>query len=140
EAVLNQLQNEDDKKWDLGWVFTVIAGVLNIMVIYDALAGPAFATAASESRASEGRHGNAAVSANPLVTRYAARYRSLLLASADPDRRNQPGVQRHALRWLETHCARSRPLGPPSNRLPICHSGGPVRGRDVPLRLVSGER
>jgi hypothetical protein len=27
---------------DLGWVYTVIAGVLNIMVIYDAFAGPAF--------------------------------------------------------------------------------------------------
>lgn len=39
---LNQLQTDGDKTWDLGWVFTVIAGVLNIMVIYDALAGPAF--------------------------------------------------------------------------------------------------
>ena len=39
---LNELQVEGDKTWDLGWVFTVIAGVLNIMVIYDALAGPAF--------------------------------------------------------------------------------------------------
>ena len=27
---------------ELGWVYTVIAGVLNIMVIYDAFAGPAF--------------------------------------------------------------------------------------------------
>lgn len=39
---LNELQREGDKTWDLGWVFTVVAGVLNIMVIYDALAGPAF--------------------------------------------------------------------------------------------------
>lgn len=39
---LNELQNAGDKSWDLGWVFTVIAGALNIMVIYDALAGPAF--------------------------------------------------------------------------------------------------
>jgi uncharacterized protein DUF6677 len=39
---LNEMQTEGDKTWDLGWVFTVIAGVLNIMVIYDALAGPAF--------------------------------------------------------------------------------------------------
>jgi hypothetical protein len=65
ETVLNQLQNESDKTWDLGWVFTVIAGVLNIMVIYDALAGPAFTPAGTESRASEVRHGNAAVAANP---------------------------------------------------------------------------
>jgi hypothetical protein len=28
---------------DLGWVYTVIAGVLNLLVIYDAFAGPAFA-------------------------------------------------------------------------------------------------
>jgi hypothetical protein len=32
--------NASDKRLELGWVFTVIAGVLNIMVIYDALAGP----------------------------------------------------------------------------------------------------
>jgi hypothetical protein len=28
------------KRWDIGWVYTVIAGVLNILVIYDAWAGP----------------------------------------------------------------------------------------------------
>lgn len=39
---LNDLQRSGDKNWDLGWVYTVIAGVLNILVIYDALAGPAF--------------------------------------------------------------------------------------------------
>lgn len=42
EETLNTLQREGDKRWDLGWVYTVIAGVLNILVIYDALAGPAF--------------------------------------------------------------------------------------------------
>src|SRR5579864_676180 len=42
ENVLNDLQRNGDKRWDLGWVYTVIAGVLNILVIYDALAGPAF--------------------------------------------------------------------------------------------------
>jgi TM2 domain-containing membrane protein YozV len=42
DTVLNELQTNGDKTWDLGWVYTVIAGVLNIMVIYDALAGPAF--------------------------------------------------------------------------------------------------
>ena len=40
ETELNRLQRDGDKRWDLGWVFTVIAGVLNILVIYDALAGP----------------------------------------------------------------------------------------------------
>lgn len=45
---LNELQTAGDKTWDLGWVFTVIAGVLNIMVIYDALAGPAFVVADPE--------------------------------------------------------------------------------------------
>ncbi len=43
EPTLNELQTNGDKTWDLGWVYTVIAGVLNILVIYDALAGPAFA-------------------------------------------------------------------------------------------------
>jgi len=38
---LNRLQRNGDKQWDLGWVYTVIAGVLNILVIYDAVAGPA---------------------------------------------------------------------------------------------------
>jgi hypothetical protein len=38
---LNELQVEGDKTWDLAWVYTVIAGVLNIFVIYDAVAGPA---------------------------------------------------------------------------------------------------
>ena len=40
----NMVFNAGDKRLDLAWVFTVIAGVLNIMVIYDALAGPAFAS------------------------------------------------------------------------------------------------
>jgi TM2 domain-containing membrane protein YozV len=42
ESELNALQRDGDKRWDLGWVYTVIAGVLNVLVIYDALAGPAF--------------------------------------------------------------------------------------------------
>ncbi|MBI1914307.1 MAG: hypothetical protein HYS12_06155 [Planctomycetes bacterium] len=45
---LNELQREGDKRWDLGWVFTVIAGVLNVMIIYDALAGPAFVVTGPE--------------------------------------------------------------------------------------------
>ena len=65
EPVVNQIQNEDDKKWDLGWVFTVVAGVLNIMVIYDALAGPAFGLVNAPGRATETRHANVAVTANP---------------------------------------------------------------------------
>ena len=39
---INELQRDTDKTWDLGWVYTIIAGVLNVLVIYDALAGPAF--------------------------------------------------------------------------------------------------
>jgi len=41
ESDLNKYQREGDKRWDLGWVYTVIAGALNVLVIYDALAGPA---------------------------------------------------------------------------------------------------
>jgi TM2 domain-containing membrane protein YozV len=43
ESKLNELQANGDKSWDMGWVYTVIAGVLNVLVIYDALAGAAFA-------------------------------------------------------------------------------------------------
>ncbi len=42
EEALNALNTSRGKELELGWVYTVIAGVLNIMVIYDALAGPAF--------------------------------------------------------------------------------------------------
>ena len=42
ESELNDLQRNSSKRWDLGWVYTVIAGVLNLLVIYDALAGPMF--------------------------------------------------------------------------------------------------
>lgn len=42
ESELNDLQRNGNKRWDLGWVYTVIAGVLNLLVIYDALAGPMF--------------------------------------------------------------------------------------------------
>ena len=62
EGELNDLQRDSDKRWDLGWVYTVIAGVLNIMVIYDALAGPAFSMATAPARESEVRQ-NAIVSA-----------------------------------------------------------------------------
>jgi hypothetical protein len=47
QEALNALNTSRDKLVDLGWVYTVIAGVLNIMVIYDALAGPAFLAAAT---------------------------------------------------------------------------------------------
>lgn len=39
---VNLLTNAGDKRLELAWVYTVIAGVLNILVIYDAVAGPAF--------------------------------------------------------------------------------------------------
>lgn len=42
EEELNERQRNGSKRWDLGWVYTVIAGVLNLLVIYDALAGPMF--------------------------------------------------------------------------------------------------
>jgi hypothetical protein len=43
ETELNDLLRNSDKLPDLGWTYTVIAGMLNLLVIYDALAGPAFA-------------------------------------------------------------------------------------------------
>ena len=46
---LNAVQNAGDKRLELAWVYTVIAGVLNIMVIYDAVAGAAYLSNDSES-------------------------------------------------------------------------------------------
>lgn len=46
---VNALHNAGDKRLELAWVYTVIAGVLNILVIYDAVAGPAFGLAVQES-------------------------------------------------------------------------------------------
>jgi hypothetical protein len=42
DAELNTLLTASDKTPDLAWIYTVIAGVLNVLVIYDAFAGPAF--------------------------------------------------------------------------------------------------
>jgi hypothetical protein len=61
ETALDELERNSDKTRDLGWVFTVIAGVLNILVIYDAVAGPAFRAAVAPSKEFEAK--NAAVSA-----------------------------------------------------------------------------
>lgn len=48
ELVLNQeLTDAPYKIPDLGLIYTVIAGVLNILVIYDAFAGPAYSAAAA---------------------------------------------------------------------------------------------
>jgi hypothetical protein len=41
EDEINRFWVSSDKTPDLGWIYTVIAGVLNILVIYDAYAGPA---------------------------------------------------------------------------------------------------
>lgn len=50
EAEINDMQRKSDKTWDLAWVYTVIAGVLNILVIYDAAAGPAFGLAVDPAK------------------------------------------------------------------------------------------
>ncbi len=42
QDAVNQFLVNSDKTPDLGLMYTVIAGVLNILVIYDAFAGPAF--------------------------------------------------------------------------------------------------
>jgi hypothetical protein len=43
ERKLNNFLVNSDKTPDLGWVYTVVAGMLNILVIYDAYAGPVLA-------------------------------------------------------------------------------------------------
>jgi hypothetical protein len=46
EREVNEFLTNSDKTPDLGWVYTVVAGMLNILVIYDAVMGPAFVLAA----------------------------------------------------------------------------------------------
>ncbi|HJZ59176.1 MAG TPA: DUF6677 family protein [Gemmataceae bacterium] len=67
KKTLNKLQRDGDKRWDLGWVYTVIAGVLNLLVIYDALAGPMFREPPEGSGKNGGKdHGDwAAVGPDP---------------------------------------------------------------------------
>jgi hypothetical protein len=62
---INDMQRQGDKTWDLGWVYTVIAGVLNILVIYDALAGPAFRKVVAPSATTDSE-GVAKAGAPPL--------------------------------------------------------------------------
>jgi hypothetical protein len=50
DEALNAVHTAGDKVMDLGWVYTVIAGVLNIMIIYDAVAGPVFLPRRTEPR------------------------------------------------------------------------------------------
>jgi hypothetical protein len=50
ETAVNEFLVNSDKIPDLGWVYTVIAGMLNILVIYDAYAGPAIPSAPRPSR------------------------------------------------------------------------------------------
>jgi hypothetical protein len=40
-AQQERMLRHGDRTGDLGWVYTIIAGLLNLLVIYDALAGPA---------------------------------------------------------------------------------------------------
>src|SRR4051794_26448358 len=49
EEAINAVQTTGDHRKDIGWVYTVIAGALNILVIYDACAGPAFPLADNEA-------------------------------------------------------------------------------------------
>lgn len=69
EKELNDLQRNGNKRWDLGWVYTVIAGVLNLLVIYDAFAGPMFRDppAASAFDAAEMEEASAAPAPKPAT-------------------------------------------------------------------------
>jgi len=39
---LNDLHRDIGRWWELGTVYTMLAGLLNVLVIYDALCGPAY--------------------------------------------------------------------------------------------------
>jgi hypothetical protein len=50
EDELDRLQKRLHRYWEFGTVYTMIAGLLNILAIYDAWGGPAFATSLPEKR------------------------------------------------------------------------------------------
>lgn len=50
EDELDRLQKRLHRYWEFGTVYTMIAGLLNILAIYDAWGGPAFATTLPEKR------------------------------------------------------------------------------------------
>lgn len=58
EDELDRLQKRLHRYWEFGTVYTMIAGLLNILAIYDAWGGPAFATVMPEKR-EEGGEGEA---------------------------------------------------------------------------------
>jgi hypothetical protein len=47
---LDSVQKRLNRYWELGTVYTMIAGLLNILAIYDAWGGPALAAPASETK------------------------------------------------------------------------------------------
>jgi hypothetical protein len=63
EGTINRQLRNADKKYDVGWMYTVIAGVLNILVIYDAFAGAFFG--AHPARAAGAEEGKTEESATP---------------------------------------------------------------------------
>ena len=67
EKELNDLQRNGNKRWDLGWVYTVIAGVLNLLVIYDAFAGPMFRDPPQSHPNDEMEDASAATAAPPAA-------------------------------------------------------------------------
>jgi hypothetical protein len=61
---IDEQQTDFDKSYDIGWVCTVVAGVLNILVIYDAFAGPAIsAEALAKAREESRKHADPATAA-----------------------------------------------------------------------------
>ena len=53
EDELDRLQKRLHRYWEFGTVYTMIAGLLNILAIYDAWGGPAFALAAPPEKRDE---------------------------------------------------------------------------------------
>jgi hypothetical protein len=53
EDELDRLQKRMHRYWEFGTVYTMIAGLLNVLAIYDAWGGPAFAAPAPEKRDDE---------------------------------------------------------------------------------------
>jgi len=60
---LDNLNTEHHRYFELGTVFTMIAGLLNLLAVYDAWRGPAYSVASSKEKAGEDKDEEPAVAA-----------------------------------------------------------------------------
>ncbi len=96
--VLNGLHTSYGKLVEIGSMYTAVAGLLNVLAIYDALEGPAFVTLEDEAPAA-----TAPGSLRRRCVHDSLRANPYLLVRSSARRRDQPGLLRLAPRSVAAH-------------------------------------